>query len=281
MNHVLVFPCELEEKLVNAYNDADVHEKWLKLGVDTVDDMKQHILNDLNNAYSKLSVVSLRFEKKEVIKERIKNSGNTSIYVGYIENEAGNVIALSCYVPPKVDNANDYIPAKIIPPLLGINKNSKDAADLHINFMPVFIIGLCTTTRTNNSSVKKQIVCCEALGFNYCDIFKNEYLDVFEGIEVNGKTITRLNKLAELDSLLGGTTDNKWFEVDYDNKTIKILSKTVEGSPNITSEIYRLSLFTIPAVYFAVKEGYSIDVSEISEISGDIPKTLVDYILKF
>lgn len=40
MMHTLVIPNELEQKLIAAYGDSTTHVKWLAIGVDTVEDMK-------------------------------------------------------------------------------------------------------------------------------------------------------------------------------------------------------------------------------------------------
>ena len=282
MGHILVLPEDLRVKLNAANLDANTHNKWVAIGVNTVDDMINRIVNDLNHAYPVLSITSTREENKNTIKSRIDSTGNVSMFVGYFENDKGYVDALFYYIPPDASNANDFFPAKIMPPLFGIYNNIKDRTkDLHIHCMPVFIINLCTTSRVNNASVKKQMVCCETLGFNYYDIFQNGYHDVIGRTDADGNAITELQLLSELDELLGGVTNNKWFEVDYTNKKLKILSTTVTNSTNATSDVYRLSLYVIPAVYFAVDEGFSIDASSISTLGGDVAETLRNFISKF
>lgn len=282
MGHILVLPEDLRVKLNAANLDANTHNKWVAIGVNTVDDMINRIVNDLNHAYPVLSITSTREENKNTIKSRIDSTGNVSMFVGYFENDKGYVDALFYYIPPDASNANDFFPAKIMPPLFGIYNNIKDRTkDLHIHCMPVFIINLCTTSRVNNASVKKQMVCCETLGFNYYDIFQNGYHDVIGRTDADGNAITELQRLSELDELLGGVTNNKWFEVDYTNKKLKILSTTVTNSTNATSDVYRLSLYVIPAVYFAVDEGFSIDTSSISTLGGDVAETLRNFISKF
>lgn len=282
MGHILVLPEDLRVKLNAANLDANTHNKWAAIGVDTVDDMINRIVNDLNHAYPVLSITSIREENKNTIKSRIDSTGNVSMFVGYFENDKGYVDALFYYIPPDASNANDFFPAKIMPPLFGIYNNIKDRTkDLHIHCMPVFIINLCTTSRVNNASVKKQMICCETLGFNYYDIFQNGYHDVIGRTDADGNAITELQFLSELDELLGGVTNNKWFEVDYTNKKLKILSTTVTNSTNATSDVYRLSLYVIPAVYFAVDEGFCIDASSISTLGGDVAETLRNFISKF
>jgi len=283
MSHILVLPEDLRVKLNTSNLDVNVHNKWLAIGVNSVDDMMNRIVNDLNQAYPVLSITSIREENKSLIKTRIDSSGNASMFVGYFENDRGCVDALFYYIPPDAANANDFFPAKIMPPIFGIYKNIKDRTkDFHIHCMPVFIINLCTTSRVNNASVKKQMICCETLGFNYYDIFQNSYHDVIGRTDADGNYITKLHSLNDLDNLLGdATNNNKWFEVDYTNKILKILSTTVTNSTNATSDIYRLSLYVIPAVYFGVNEGFSIDISSLSALGGDVAEILRNFISKF
>lgn len=94
MSHVLVVPEELMTKLRAAHSDPDTHNKWLAIGVDTVDDMLNYIINRLNNKYAKLKIQSIRVENKTVIKERINNSSRVSFFAGYLENEKKNVDGL-------------------------------------------------------------------------------------------------------------------------------------------------------------------------------------------
>lgn len=282
MNHILVFPNELRAKLVEANSDTAINNKWLNIGVKTVDEMINKIAEKLNTTYPVLSISSIREETEADIKARIESTGNASKFVGYFENERGFVDALFFYIPPNVNNANDFISAKVMPPLFGVYNNIKDSTgDRHIHSMPVFIVNLCTTTRVNNASVKKQIICCETLGFYYLDVFQNTYYDVIAGLDTTGEPVkTKINSLQELDILLGSKTDNKWFEVDTFNKTVKILNETIIGSQNPTSEVYRLSLYVVPALYLAIKEGYSIDISNLSSINGEIMGVFRSFVSK-
>lgn len=282
MSHILVLPDELRVKLNAAYSDATAHSKWLSIGVNTVDDMIDRIVADLNSAYPVLSIISTREESATDIKERIESAGNASMFVGYFENEKGSVNALFFYIPPNAANANDFIPAKVMPPIFGIYNNIKTRTkDRHIHCMPVFIVNLCTTTRVNNASVKKQIICCETLDFHYYDIFQNMYHDVIDGIDANGNPIrTKLITLKELDDLLGGAANNKWFEIDNTRKILKILDTKVTNSTNATSDSYRLSLYVIPAVYMAVKEGFSIDTTDIATLGVEVADILRTFISK-
>ena len=281
MNHILVLPDELRVKLNAAYTDVAHHNKWINIGVNTVDDMFERIVDELNDAYPVLSVEATREESLSDIKERIESVGNASKFVGYFENEKGMVDALFFYIPPDASNANDFIPAKVMPPIFGIYNNIKDRTkDRHIHCMPVFIMNLCTTARVTNASVKKQIICCETMSFFYHDIFHNMYHDVIAGLDSNGAPVkTRIAELQELDTLLGNTT-NKWFEVDTVRKTLKILNTTVANTTNATADIYRLSLYIIPAVYMAVNEGFNIDITDIATLGGDVSDTLRTFISK-
>lgn len=282
MNHILILPEELRTKLNIAYADSTTHARWLAIGVTTVDDMINHMVNELNRVYPGISISSVREENKGTIKKRINSAGNASVFVGYFENERGFVDALFFYIPPDASNANDFFPAKIMPPIFGIYNNIKDRTrDRHIHCMPVFIVNLCTTSRVTNASVKKQMICCEALKFNYYDIFQNEYHDVIGKLDADGNAITKLFSLKELDELLGGAANNKWFEADYTNKVLKILSATAVNSTNATSDLYRLSLYVIPAVYFAADEGFCIDDSSLANLSGEAVETLRAFISKY
>ncbi len=217
MGHILVLPDDLRAKLNTACADAAAHDQWLAIGIDTVDDMINRIVDDLNTAYPGMSITSIREENKNTVKLQIGSSGNVSMFVGYFENDRGFVDALFFYILPDASNANDFFPAKIMPPLFGIYNNIKDRTkDLHIHYRPVFIINLCTTSRVNNASVKKQMICCEALNFNYYDIFQNEYHDVIGRTDADGNAITKLYSFGELDQLLGEDKQLGPFFIEFD-----------------------------------------------------------------
>ena len=95
MGHILVLPEDLRVKLNAANLDANTHNKWVAIGVNTVDDMINRIVNDLNHAYPVLSITSTREENKNTIKSRIDSTGNVSMFVGYFENDKGYVDALT------------------------------------------------------------------------------------------------------------------------------------------------------------------------------------------
>lgn len=281
MDHILVLPDELRVKLNAACADVSTHNKWSNIGVNTVDDMIERIVKDLNDKYG-LSIISTREETPDDIKERIESSGNKSIFTGYFENKKGCVDALFCYIPPDPGNANDCVSMKVMPPLFGIYKNIEArTSDRHIHCMPVFIVNLCTTSRVNNASVKKQIICCETAGYYYYDVFQNVYYDVIGQAEARGNPITTIKTLNELDDLLGGDANNKWFEVDYTNKIFKVLPNTIANSSNATSDVYRLSLYVIPGAYLAINEGYTIDITSAQNWGGDVARTLRNLFSKF
>ena len=281
MNHILVLPDELRVKLNAACADAATHNKWSNIGVNTVDEMIERIVKDLNDKYG-LSIISTREETPDDIKDRIESGGNRSIFTGYFENENGCVDALFCYIPPDPGNANDCVSMKVMPPIFGIYKNIQARTkDRHIHCMPVFIINLCTTSRVNNASVKKQIICCETAGYYYHDVFQNVYYDVIGRTDAQGNPVTTIRTLNELDDLLGGTTNNKWFEVDYINKVFRVLPNTITNSSNATSDVYRLSLYVVPGAYLAINEGYAIDITNAQTWGGDVASTLRNLLLKF
>ena len=51
MNHILVLPEEFEAKLNKAHADNDIHAKWLQIGVDTVQDMINRVISELNERF--------------------------------------------------------------------------------------------------------------------------------------------------------------------------------------------------------------------------------------
>ena len=282
MNHILVFPKELMAKLNEAHADKDTHDKWLNIGIDTVDNMKERIIGDLNRTYTKLSIIDSRIETEDTIKERIENSGNSSIYAGYFENEKGCVDALFFYIEPKVESANDLLTRQVMPVIMGIYKSiAVRTKDLHINGMPVFIVSLCTTKRITQNSVKKSIVCAETMGFNYLDIFGNPYYDVIQRCDADGNPVTKLVSLSELDDFLKVNGKNEYFDVDCKSREMRILSSKLTKSSNITAELYRYSMRIIPAVYMAKEEDFRIDVSELDRITNDRVVLIKHYIANF
>jgi len=280
MIHTLVIPNELEQKLIAAHGDATTHTKWLSIGVDTVDDMKNRIKDRLNENNPKLDIVSIRIEDKTVIKDRINNSSRVSMFAGYFENENGVVDSLFFYVDPGAGNANDFLASKIPPVILGIYRNNAvNKRDLHINNMPVYVVSVCTSSRVNNASVKQQIICAETIGIKYIDVFDNRLYDIINtGVD---DVITKIQSVEALDELVsqGGTNDS--FQVDETSKTLSVVCVNMLNRTNDTAYIYRWFLKSVPAIYLAAEEGYTIDLSAIRTItSGDIP-LIREYFEKF
>lgn len=280
MIHTLVIPNELDQKLIAAHGDTETHNKWLAIGVDTVDDMKNRIKDRLNEKNPKLEVTNIRMEDKAVIKKRINNSSRVSMFAGYFENENGIVDALFFYVDPDAGNANDFLASKIPPVILGIYKNhSNSKRDLHINDMPIYIVSVCTSSRVNNASVKQQIICAETIGMNYIDVFDNRLYDIINtGVDdVN----TKIQSVQELDALLSQSGSNDSFQVNVAEKILSVVCVNTLQRTNDTAYIYRWFLKCVPAVYLAANEDYTIDLSAIRTItSGDIP-LIREYIEKF
>ena len=272
MIHTLVIPNELEQKLIAAHNDATTHAKWLAIGVDTVEDMKNRIKDRLNENNPKLEITNTRKEDKIIIKDRINNSSRVSMFAGYLENANGIVDALFFYVDPNAGNANDFLASKIPPVILGIYRNhASSKRDLHINNMPVYVVSVCTSSRVSNASVKQQIICAETMGIKYIDVFDNPLYDILN----SGTTVDEIKSIKSikaLDELVSQSGTNDSFQVDEVSKTLSVICVNMLHRTNDTAYIYRWFLKCIPAIYLASKEGYTIDLSAIRTItSGDIP----------
>jgi len=275
-----VIPSELNQKLTDAYNDTAAHSKWTAIGIDTVDDMLKRIRDRLNEMNPKLEVIGVRIEDKGVIKERINNSSRVSMFAGYFENEEDRIDALFFYVDPEAANANDFLASKIPPVLIGIYKNYQfSTKDLHINSRPVYVVSLCTSSRVNNASVKQQIICAEAMGIHYIDIFNNRLYDVLN--TGPDDAITRISTLQQFDDLISRDGANDSFRINTTNRTIEIICENTLGRTNDKAYIYRWFLKVIPAVYLASDKGYKIDLSAISTIPDEYVSLLRDYISKF
>lgn len=272
MIHTLVIPNELEQKLIAAHSDATTHAKWLAIGVDTVEDMKNRIKDRLNEGNPKLEITNIRKEDKIIIKDRINNSSRVSMFAGYLENANGIVDALFFYVDPDAGNANDFLASKIPPVILGIYRNyASSKRDLHINNMPVYVVSVCTSSRVSNASVKQQIICAETMGIKYIDVFDNPLYDILNsGTAVD--EIKSIKSIKALDELVSQSGTNDSFQVDEVSKTLSVICVNMLHRTNDTAYIYRWFLKCIPAIYLASKEGYTIDLSAIRTItSGDIP----------
>ena len=80
MSHILVLPDELRVKLNAAHADTATQAKWLDIGVNTVDEMIDRIVSDLNSSYLVLSITTTREENTSDIKERIKTLCKNQIF---------------------------------------------------------------------------------------------------------------------------------------------------------------------------------------------------------
>lgn len=280
MIHTLVIPNELEQKLISAHANTAAHNKWLAIGVDTVDDMKTRIKDRINEKNPKLEVTSIRIEDKTTIKERINNSSRVSMFAGYFENKNGVVDALFFYVDPDPGNANDFLASKFPPVILGIYKNhSNSKRDLHINNMPIYIVSVCTTSRVNNASVKQQIICAETMGINYIDVFDNRLYDIINNGDEDVNT--KIHSVRELDSMLSQGGSNDSFQVNVENKELSVVCINMLQRTNDTAYIYRWFLKCIPAIYLAADENYTINLSAIRTITSGYFPLIREYIMKF
>lgn len=259
MNHILVLPTEFEARLNEAYQDEDIHNKWLEIGVDTVQDMKQRIIFTLNEKYPKLCIIDWRIEDKDNIKDKVGNRGNNSVYAGYLETENEDVDGLFFYIPPSLNSGNDFLTRQVIPSLMGIYEGiSQEMVDLHFNNRPVYILNINETNRSEQRAVKISFVCAELLGFKYLDLFSREYHDILDTDIIDGN----IKKLAEFNRLFLVNGVNEWFSVDEEHKKLKLLSSKVATSTNPSAEMYRYCLKILPAIYMAINEGYQIDADD-------------------
>lgn len=283
MERCLVIPQDLVDKLNAAYADVPTKNKWVAIGVNNVNEMIQRIIDDLNNKNPKLSIISHRVESNTDIKDRIENSGTTSKFGGYIENNKGNIDALFFYIEPNVGSANDFLSRYVMPSILGIYKSvEKRTKDMHINYMPVYIVSLCSTSRIGNDSVKRTIICAETMGFDYLDVFNNTYKEVINRFDANGDPITTIETLQELDDFLKYSGTNEYFDLNVAAKTMTILSdRFTANNSNVTAELYRYVLRVIPATYMASNEGYKIDATSLATITNDSVTLIKEYMEKF
>ena len=263
MNHILVLPTEFEAKLNESYQNEDIHNKWLEIGVDTTQDMIQRIIFALNEKYPKLCIIDWRTENKDVIKVKIGNRGNNSVYAGYFETEKEDVDGLCFYIPPSLNSGNDFLTRQVIPTLIGIYEGiSQDMIDLHFNNRPVYIFNINETNRSEQRAVKISFLCAELLGFKYLDIFARDYHDIFDADE----TGCNIKQLSDFNQLFFTNGVNELFWVDDENKTLKLLSSKVTTSSNPSAEMYRYFLKILPAIYMAIDERYKIDVDDFTSV---------------
>ena len=282
MKRILVIPQDMVDKLNSASADVDTLNKWKSIGVNNTNEMIDYLIKELNKKDSKLSIDTMRIEKSTMIKNRLNNSGNISKFAGYFENENGAVDALFFYIEPNVGSANDFLSRYVMPVILGIYKTSENkVTEMHINYMPVYIVSLCSTSRTGNNSVKKNIVLAENMGFIYLDVFNNSYHDVINKTDINGNPVTSISTLEDLDDFLKDAGINEYFDIDFITKTITIKSDILDNSSNPSAELYRYALRVIPAVYLAGAREFSINASSLSTNSSDSVKLLSRFLSRF
>jgi len=281
LNRILVVPEEFENKLNEAHVNNTIHAKWLEIGIDTVQDMIDKIISELNEKYPKLRVTDYRIENKESIKKSIENKGLNSHYSGYFETEEGKVDGLFFYIPPKLDSGNDFLTRQIIPVLFGIYKGISDrTADLHLNNRPVFIVNLNETKRSNQRAVKISFLCSELLGFRYLDIYSREFHDVLDDLNLWNNE-NKIKNLSDFDILLSKDDNNEYFEIDEDKKILNLLSSRITNSnPNPTAEMYRYLLRILPAIYIAVENNYRVNITDFNGITFETIGTLRSYVSK-
>lgn len=275
MNHILVLPEEFETNLNDAFANNDIHAKWLRIGIDTVLDMKSNIIAKLNEKYPKLNITEFRIESKQTIKERIENNGSTSVYAGYIEKDNGNIDGLFFYIPPSLNSGNDFLTRQVFPSLIGIYENiSPNMVDMHFNSRPVYILNINETNRSEQRAVKISFLCAELLGFNYLDVFERDFHDIVTDEDSNIPVIT----LTIFNNLFITNGNNEWFTVNHIDKTLKLLSSRVTSSSNPSAEIYRYALKVLPAIYMAIEEGYRIDLSDFENVNVGMFRTYLSKI---
>ena len=280
MNHILVLPEEFEIKLNEAHANNDVHAKWLQIGVDTVQDMINKVISEMNNRFPKLSITNYRVENKDYIKETIGNRGSSSIYAGYFETDKGNVDGLFFYIPPLLDSGNDILTRQVMPTLLGIYEGiSQDMVDLHFNNRPVYIVNINETNRSEQRAVKISFICAELLGFKYLDIFGREFHDVIPSLN-EGDRDFKISSLAEFNLLFTNNGNNELFVVNEEEKVLQLLSNTVTTSKNPSAEMYRYFLKVLPAIYMSIDAGYQINIDAFDNLKTSMFDVIRMYISK-
>lgn len=295
MNHVLVVPQDLIDKLQSVETEAAVVDRWKSIGVTNSVEMMTKVIEKLNSTFEKLHISDYRVEDKNSIKEKLENSGNVSKYLGYLEKEDGSIDGLFFYNEPKTSNANDIATRNVWPALIGIyNSISDEMVDLHINNRPVYIVNLNETTRLQQRSVKVNILCSIAAGFNYVDVFDNGLDDVIAEIApveylVDGQLMieytnnprSTIKTLSNFDKLVKGNQDNDFFDVDENNKIVSMLSKRLDNSSNPSAEFYRYCSRIVPAAYYAKTDEFEIDIEQLEHVSTSNTEIIKAYLRKF
>ena len=281
MNHILVWPEEFITKLNAAHGDGDIHAKWLRIGIDTVQDMINRIISEMNERFPKLCITSYRIENKDYIKETIGNRGTSSIYTGYLETEEGNVDGLFFYIPPSLNSGNDILTRQVMPSLLGIYEGiSQNTIDLHFNNRPVYIININETIRSEQRAVKVSFICAELLGFKYIDIFGRDFQDVINSLNDEDEDGFKISGLADFNRLFTVNGNNELFIVNDEDKMLQLLSTKVTTSTNPSAEMYRYLLKVLPAIYMAMDAGYQVNIDDFDSVQLSMFDVIRAYISK-
>ncbi|CCI63036.1 hypothetical protein predicted by Glimmer/Critica [Streptococcus dysgalactiae subsp. equisimilis AC-2713] len=285
MEHILVLPEELNIKLQNAYIQQTTINEWQNIGINSVSDLLVRVIEQLNNNDSKLNLKKYRFEDKKIIKNRLNNLGNTSIYSGFIEDMKGNILGLIFYIEPNTSSGNDLVTRNIWPTLIGIQESFSDQKiDLYFTSRPVYIVNLNETTRSLQNAFKILVLCYIILNFKYIDIFNRPFVDVIPNYNNFSNSIEAFKSLTSLDNysnLLSVLGVNDYFTYDTNKKILKVLPDRLKlRGANPSAEVYRYYSKVLPACYIAKNEGYIIDFTELYgiRISGVI--TLKKYLNK-
>ncbi len=281
MNHILVLPEEFETKLNEAHADNDIHSKWLQIGVDTVQDMINRIISEMNERFPKLSITNYRADNKDNIKETIGNRGSNSVYAGYFETEKGNVDGLFFYIPPSLNSGNDLLTRQVLPSLLGIYEGiSQDMVDLHFNNRPVYILNINETNRSEQRAVKVSFICAELLEFKYLDIFGREFHDVITSLNGEDDDEFQITSLTNFNRLFATNGNNELFVVDDEEKVLQLLSTKLTTSTNPSAEMYRYCLKVLPAIYMAIDAGYQVNIDAFDNVQMGMFDVIRAYVSK-
>jgi len=244
MNHILVLPEEFETKLNEAHADNDIHSKWLQIGVDTVQDMINRVISEMNERFPKLSITNYRADNKDNIKETIGNRGSNSVYAGYFETEKGNVDGLFFYIPPSLNSGNDLLTRQVLPSLLGIYEG-----------------------------ISQDMV-------KYLDIFGREFHDVITSLNGEDDDEFQITSLTNFNRLFATNGNNELFVVDDEEKVLQLLSTKLTTSTNPSAEMYRYCLKVLPAIYMAIDAGYQVNIDAFDNVQMGMFDVIRAYVSK-
>lgn len=274
MEHTLIIPEDLVNKLNDAQKDKAIVNKWASIAIMNPTDMIDRIIAELNSSNEKLQIKGYRVEDKTIIKGRIENPGNPSQYTGYLEDNEGFIKGLFFYIPPNLNSGNDILTRQVMPVLLGIYSSVGDnLRTIRFNCKPIYIVNICETARSTQNAVKITFIGADILGFNYIDVFGRSYKDIV--IPVNSSEA--INNIYEYDRLINGSNI---FTIDAANSKIILNDSTLSGSTNLTADIYRFCMKAIPAAYLAAQEQFHVDATKLLPLSNDIINMLFKYFEK-